>query len=313
MESNVKTANAVSVSTFEEALSKTSSMPLYQKRERTSYDYFKKLGESLSESLKAGTSPLLPNKDGIVDLKPAYNINTNKTAEGLTQLCLLEKQAELKAPTAAFVTYDTVKKAQDAGVECKILKGSKGVVIPVVDEKDWGKIEFKNTWFNVSQIENAERLVDFCKENMTKEFNKKVQYINEHYPDSAYNKPKNPAEKNMAWESKITEPLGLNKDTKEPFLYIAQVFNAVQSGRKLYVSPEQAAAFKEKAVQLLTAEYEPGKLDVAAIKKITNSAENLYLKNKKHLQEYSKNQNQEHKKTFEKKPRSRSTGYERSY
>lgn len=309
METKTNAANAVTVDEFEYGISKTSSMPLYHKREKSSYDYFKDLGESLAKSLSDGTSPLLPDESGIISLHPAYNINTNKKSEGLAQLMLLEKQAELKSPSAGFVTFDTIKKAQDAGVECKIVKGSKGTVIPVVDEKDWGKITFKNTWFNISQLENPENLVAWCRENMTREFNKKVQYINEHYPDSTYNKPKNPAELDMERTSPNTEPLRLNDATEEPYQYIAQVFNAVQTGRKLYVSPQQAESFKAKAVGLLTAEYEPGKLDVVAVKKLANSAESLYLKNKKRMQEIGKSKGQ--KKTPEKKSPHKASDYER--
>lgn len=309
METKTNAANAVTIDEFEYGISKTSSMPLYQKREKSSYDYFKELGENLAKSLSDGTSPLLPGENGIIDLHPAYNVNTNKKSEGLAQLMLLEKQAELKAPSAGFVTFDTVKKAQESGVECKIMKGSKGIVIPVVDEKDWGKIIFKNTWFNISQIENSDKVIAWCKENMTREFNKKVQYINEHYPNSTYNKPKNPAELDMERVSSNTEPLRLNDATKEPYQYIAQVFNAVQAGRKLYVAPQQAESFRTKALGLLTAEYEPGKLDVVAVKKLANSAESLYLKNRKRMQEVGKMQEQ--KKVPEKKAPSQAKEYER--
>lgn len=295
---------------FEESLKESSPMPLYskQKKEKTSYDYFQSLGETITNSLKNGTSPLLPNKDGFVDLQPAYNINTNTKSEGLTQIMLLEKQKELNAPTAGFVTFETVQKAQEAGIDCKIAKGSKGVIIPVVDEKNWGEIKFKNTWFNISQIENAENLVNFCKEKMTEKYNNDVTYIKEHYPNSSYKEKKNPAEFNMAKPNEKVMPL--NEKTAEPYQYLAQVLNAVQSGRKLYVTPEQASAFKEKTIQLLTAEYEPGKLDVCAIKKLTNSAEHLYLNNKKHLQEYMKNKDVEQK--VERKPKSVSRKFEYS-
>lgn len=285
-EFQMETKEPVSAKVFEEGIKESSPMPLFsnQKKEKTSYDYFQSFGETLTESLKNGTSPLLPGSDGFVDLKPAYNINTNSKSEGLAQLMLLEKQKELDAPTAGFVTFETVKKAQEAGVDCKIAKGSKGVVIPTVDEKNWGEIKFKSTWFNISQIENADKLVEFCKEKMTEKYNNDVAYIKEHYPNSTYKEKKNPAELDMNRPNEKAMPL--NEKTEEPFQYIAQVFNAVQTGRKLYVTPEQAASFKEKTVQLLTAEYQPGKIDVCAIKKLANSAEYLYLNNKKYLKEY---------------------------
>jgi len=277
----------VSINQFEDALKNASPMPLYEKKskEKSSYDYFQELGDTLVKSLKDGTSPLLPNKDGFVDLQPAYNASKNTKTEGLTQIMLLTKKAELNAPTAAFVTFESVKKAQEAGVECKIAKGSKGVTIPAVDLKNWSEIKFKNTWFNFAQVEGAEALKAFLDAKMTEQYKKDVQYINEHYPNSAYKEKKNPADFVMNKENLKAMPL--NEKTEEPYQYLAQVLNAVNTGRKLYVTPEQAEKFKNKAVEILTAEYEPGKLDKAAIMKLSVSAENLYRKNKEMLQEYS--------------------------
>lgn len=294
----------VSINQFEEALSKASPMPLYEntKKEKSSYDYFQELGESIVKSLKDGTSPLLPNKDGFVDLQPAYNARNNTKTEGLTQLMLLTKQKELNAPSAAFVTFESVKKAQEAGIDCKVMKGSKGVVVPVVELNDWKNIKFKNTWFNISQIENADTLTAFLKAEMTKQYEKDVEYINTHYPDSTYEKKKNPAEFDMAKEN--TKVIPLNEKTDEPYQYLAQVMNAVNTGRKLYVTPEQAEKFKTKAVEILTAEYEPGKLDKAAVMKLATAASHLYSKNKKMLQERSQKKEVPEEKKVSKKPRS---------
>ncbi|WP_149554543.1 hypothetical protein [Treponema pectinovorum] len=302
---------SVPVSTFEDSIKSASPMPLYdQKKGKSAYDYFLALGDFLCESLSSGKSPLLPDKDGFIDLQPAYNINNNTKAEGLTQLMLLSKIAELESPSNGFVTFETVKNAQDAGVECRIIKGSKGVVIPVVEEKDWSEIKFKNTWFNVSQIENAENLIAFCKERMTEQYKKDLQYINEHYPNSDFKEKKNPAEYIMSKPNEKVIPL--NEKTEEPYQYLAQVLNAVSSGRKLFVTPEQAENFKSKAITILNAEYEPGKRDVFAIKKMSNAAEHLYKVNKKHLQEYyQKKNNPQQKKIVEKESRSNDASYER--
>lgn len=297
-----------SIQNFEEAVQEASPMPLFnRKKEKSSYDYFKELGDSVLTSLENGTSPFIPNKEGFIDIQPAYNINTNIPSEGLTQIILLTKAAELKSPTNGFVTFETIKKAQDAGIECKIIKGSKGVVIPVVDEKNWGEIKFKNTWFNVSQIENSENLIAYCKEKMTEQWKKDVQYINEKYPNSDYKPKKNPAEKIMEKPNEKIVPL--NEKTEEPYQYLAQVLNAVQSGRKLHVTPEQCENFKNKTVAMLNAEFEPGKRDLFAIKKICNSANKLYLTNRKKLQEHfqEKEKNQVH----EKKGKFREYSYER--
>ena len=305
----METKEPVSVENFEDGVKTASPMPLSGlKKTKSSYDYFKELGDKVLDSLKNGTSPLLPNKDGFVDLQPAYNINSNEKAEGLTQIMLLTKAAELGVPSNGFVTFETLQKAQKAGVECKLAKGSKGVVIPVVDPKNWGEIKFKNTWFNISQVENSENLIAYCKQKMTEQYQKDVAYINEKHPNSEYAAKKNPAERVM--EKANEKVIPLNEKTAEPFQYIAQVLNAVQSGRKLFVTPEQAEAFKSAAVAKLSAEIEPGKPDLLAIKKICDPAERLYLKSKENLQKYY-----EKKKDVEqsaaKKPRTREPSYER--
>ena len=307
----------VSLENFEDGVKTASPMPLGGlKREKSSYDYFKELGDRVLASLENGTSPFLPNKDGFVDLQPAYNINTNEKAEGLTQIMLLTKAAELGAASKGFVTFETLKKAQDAGVECKLTKGSKGIVIPVVDSKDWGEIKFKNNWFNISQIENAENLIAFCKEKMTAQYQKSVAYIKENYPNSDYAEKKNPAERVM--EKANEKIIPLNEKTKEPFQYIAQVLNAVQSGRKLAVTPEQAEAFKAAMISKLTAEItnEKGNKtpDFLAIQKIVAPAERLYKNNQDRLQKSYEKKNEKEQKAEQsaaKKPRTKEPSYER--
>lgn len=309
----METKEPVSLENFEDGVKNASPMPLSGlKKVKSSYDYFKELGDSLLSSLQNGTSPLLPNKDGFVDLQPAYNINTNQKAEGLTQIMLLTKAAELGSSSKGFVTFETIKKAQDAGVECKLAKGSHGITIPVVDSKNWGEIKFKNNWFNISQVENAEKLIAFCKQKMTEQYEKDVAYINEKHPNSDYAEKKNPAERVM--EKPNEKVIPLNEKTAEPFQYLAQVLNAIQSGRKLFVTPEQAEAFKTATIAKLTAEIEPGKPDLLAIKKICDPAERLYLKSKENLQKfYEKKKENEQKveKTAAKKPRTREPSYER--
>ena len=308
----------VSLENFEDGVKTASPMPLVGlKKVKSSYDYFKELGDRVLASLENGTSPFLPNKDGFVDLQPAYNINTNEKAEGLTQIMLLTKAAELGAASKGFVTFETLKKAQDAGVECKLAKGSgKGIVIPVVEPKNWGEIKFKNTWFNISQIENAENLIAFCKEKMTAQYQKDVAYIKENYPNSDYAEKKNPAERVM--EKANEKIIPLNEETKEPFQYIAQVLNAVQAGRKLAVTPEQAEAFKAAMISKLTAEItnEKGNKtpDFLAIQKIVVPAERLYKNNQERLQKsYDKKNEKEQKAEHSaaKKPRTKEPSYER--
>lgn len=303
----METKNPVTIDNFEDGLKQSSPMPLLNvdRKRKTGYDYLEELSNKLIASIKDGTSPLLPNAEGFVDLNPAYNFANNKVQSGLTQVMLLEKMKELGSPSNGFITFDMLKKAQDAGVDCKLMKGSKGVVIPIFEKGKIKEVDVKNNWFNLSQIENADALVAFYKEKMTEQWKKDVAYINEKHPDSDYAEKKNPAEKNMAKENKNIIPL--NDKTTEAFQYIAQVINAMNTGRKLFVTPEQAAAFKTKAIQELTAEYEPGKRDLLAIKNITDKASYMFSKSQENLKKYQEKNNEQ---KIEKKPRTREPSHE---
>ena len=303
----METKNPVTIDNFEDGLKQSSPMPLLNvdRKRKTGYDYLEELSNKLIASIKDGTSPLLPNAEGFVDLNPAYNFANNKVQSGLTQVMLLEKMKELGSPSNGFITFDMLKKAQDAGVDCKLMKGSKGVVIPIFEKGKIKEVDVKNNWFNLSQIENADALVAFYKEKMTEQWKKDVAYINEKHPDSDYAEKKNPAEKNMAKENKNIIPL--NYKTTEAFQYIAQVINAMNTGRKLFVTPEQAAAFKTKAIQELTAEYEPGKRDLLAIKNITDKASYMFSKSQENLKKYQEKNNEQ---KIEKKPRTREPSHE---
>lgn len=303
----METKNPVTIDNFEDGLKQSSPMPLLNvdRKRKSGYDYLEELSNKLIASIKDGTSPLLPNAEGFVDLKPAYNFANNKVQSGLTQVMLLEKMKELGSPSNGFITFDMLKKAQDAGVDCKLMKGSKGVVIPIFEKGKIKEVDVKNNWFNLSQIENADALVAFYKEKMTEQWKKDVAYINEKHPDSDYAEKKNPAEKNMAKENKNIIPL--NDKTTEAFQYIAQVINAMNTGRKLFVTPEQAAAFKTKAIQELTAEYEPGKRDLLAIKNITDKASYMFSKSQENLKKFQEKNNEQ---KIEKKPRTREPSHE---
>ena len=115
----METKNPVTIDNFEDGLKQSSPMPLLNvdRKRKTGYDYLEELSNKLIASIKDGTSPLLPNAEGFVDLKPAYNFANNKVQSGLTQVMLLEKMKELGSPSNGFITFDMLKKAQDAGVD----------------------------------------------------------------------------------------------------------------------------------------------------------------------------------------------------
>lgn len=269
----------ITLNDFKKDLSQTPPMQFDQKREKTGFYYFKMLGEKLKESIASDSSPFLPDNNNLIDLKPAYDIYNNTKFSSLTQIMLLTKQAELKASSAGFVSYEIIQKAQKDGVPCDVKKGSKGLVIPVVDNKDWSKIIYKNTWYNISQVENSEALIDYCKDVMTEKYVQNINYNNSNYPLSQFKKQKNPA--TFSFDRPNMGIMSLNFRTKEPYQYLAQVFYAIDSGKKLLVKPEQASEFKDKALALLSAEYKPGNLDVCAVKKLANSAYRFYKDNRR--------------------------------
>lgn len=283
----------ITVKRFEEGLKKSSPVPISneQKKTKTSYDYFRLLGSIFTKSLSENKSPFLPDRKGFIDLHPAYNIYTNEKLEGITQIMLQEKKAELNAKESGFVTFETIKKAQDAGVDCKIIKGSKGIVIPVVDDKDWSIMKFKNTWFNINQIENKENLLEFCKDCMTEKFVQNQKFSRENYP-SNYSKQKNPA--TFVFDKPNEKYVLFNSQNSKPYQYIAQILNASLSGRKVLLPLEIANDFKTQTIKLLTAEYKEGKLDVCAIKKLSDSVKlemkklkEMYVQKKKEIKKFT--------------------------
>lgn len=246
--------NNAAISDFKAGLREAAPMPLTFRREKRSHDYFKVLGITLSNSLASGKSPLLP-VNGYLDLKPVWDVSNNNTKFNvLTELMLQDMKGRFDNPSGAFITWEALCKAQEAGVACHIGRDKKSITIPEV-EFDWSKMKSKKTYFNLCQIEGAEDLAAYY---------------------SAVNRghfvPGN--------NSRIRP---LNPATKEPFQYIAQVIDSIRNGYVLEVSDEQAEMFRTKMIGLLQAQYKPGCLDVEAIQKISLSAENV-LKRKRSVQ-----------------------------
>lgn len=316
--------NPVTIESFGENLKEIPPMRI-GKKEKTGYDILPALSDSILKSIESGKSPFLPNKDGFVDIHPAYNINTNtfigehvgkedkvRRCNSLFQIALLTRAAELGSPTNAFVTWQTIKKAQEAGIECKIIKGEKGIEIPSLDFNDYSKIVGSNKYFNVSQIENADALIAYCKAEMTKKYEEDVAYIKANYPDSTYKEKLNPADKNM--EKAATKFSPLNEKTENTVQYLSQALYNFMNGSMLKVTPEQAEAFKSNIIKDLTAEYEPGKRDLLRLAKITDRVNTSYNKNMEKNQARLNNLSQskeEKEQSAAKKPRSKEPSYER--
>lgn len=214
-------------------------------------------GRVFRNSLESGKSPFLPNAKDIVDFHPAYNIRRNQIIEGVTQIILKEKQAEKNYPTAAFVAYQSIKKAQENNVDCEIKKGEDAVVIPINSSETGIEVI---RWYNVAQLNNSNNLVRFYKDAMEKDHIQRQIYLNRNRPGSEATNYAciNLDKPNIAFRT-------FNKNNSSPEEYLAQVIAAGKHGIKLEVNKEIADAFVASTVNFLTAEYAPGKRNKYAL------------------------------------------------
>lgn len=194
--------------------------------------------ELVQKNLKNGKSPFLPNEQGFIDIKGAYNMNNNNMHHGYSQLILREQQAKLNAPTGAFVTWEMIKKAQNAGVDCAVKKGQHSVQIKLKSPTTSEYVT--HYYFNISQIENPENLKSFLDEKMAAQVEKTNAYNKENKEN--FYEMKNPAERDL---NKPNEKVMKIRPFNTPAEYLGQVFTAISQGIKLIVSSEEAAKFKE--------------------------------------------------------------------
>lgn len=169
------------------------------------------LGKKLIHSLENGTSPLLPNSDGIVYVKPVWNITSGKICRNITLLALLERQAELKTNETAFVTYNSIYRANKKGIKTAKREGELGLNITGVSN---GLLK-TSRWFNLSQLTNSKALLDFCGKQFT-------------------------------LEKKSSIPLYCN--AQNHIDYLAQALAAITTNTPLVVNKEQKEAFVHDAV-----------------------------------------------------------------
>lgn len=315
---------SVTQAEFEKGLQMSPPMNLSKaKNFKTKDDYYKEFGEKVYESLENGTSPLLPNKDGFVDLRPAYNLASNtryassQAGQAITQVLLLEKKAELNSKSSAFVTFDTVHNAQiafaknlgiiatSANIETDkdaakvfvdwikngadknvplIPKGTKGVTIPYeVMDKATGEKKFKTYTYF-----NLEQITNG---------DKLAEYLNQKTVERAKDNQVYLINDNKT-NNKI---IPLSNQTKAPTEYLAQVFNAMFRGEKLQVTPEQAELFKKQTMETLKAEYMPGQVDRFAIDKLCKASYKIFETNRNKNQTVKKDVKVEQKRNFERK------------
>ena len=271
--------------TFSEFEQDVQSMPTVpKKREPSSLDFGSIYAAKIKNSLINGSSPFLPNDQGLIDLKATYNMHTNKLNRGITQIMLKERQSELNAPTGAFVTFDTIREAQLSGVDCYVIKGQHGFDIQVQNPENKEDIRTMK-WFNICQIVNPEKLKVYLDEQMKLRTQKTNDYNKEHNP--SFKEKKNPAEKNMNRPN--DKVMKINFESPEE--YLGQILAAMSTGTKLVVTKEQAELFKKTTIEALERERKDGKIDRLAIFKIASKANTICVNTVKALKEYEKNKN----------------------
>lgn len=273
--------------TFEEFEQDVQEMPVVpKKKELTAYDYGSIYAAKLKSSLSNGKSPFLPNEQGLIDLKGTYNMRTNELNHGLSQIMLKERQAELKAPTGAFVTFDTIRNAQQNGIDCAVIKGQHGFDIQVQNPENKEDIRTMK-WFNISQIAKPENLKSYLDEQMSLKTQETNTYNKEHNP--TFKDKKNPAEKVM--DRPNEKIMKINFETPEQ--YLGQVLAAMSTGTKLVVSKEQAEIFKKQTIDALEKKNSKGKVDRYAIFKLASNANTICVNTVKAIRESEKTKTKE--------------------
>lgn len=273
---------------FDDFAKEVQEMPKAPPAHQNDLDYGEAYGNMIKSSLANGTSPFLPNEQGLVDLKGTYNMRTNDLHRGLTQIMLLERQAQLGSPSGAFVTSDTVRKAQENGANCSIKKGEAGFAIEVQNPDKKSDIRTME-WFNISQINNPESLQQFLNQQM----NTRTQETNEYNKNNkpTYYEKKSPAQKVMDRPNQKT--MRINFSTPEE--YIGQVLAAISTGTKLVVTPQQAENFKNATIETLNREHKEGSIDKYAIFKMASKANNICKNTVRMLKENERKQRQKEK------------------
>lgn len=214
------------------------------------YNIAKKDRNLFAKAIENGT--LLPGEDGKVDTSRATSLVRGTEYQGMTNILLKSFSKENNFPTNEFVTanqLDHVNMAKQVPFEnsVKIKKGEKGITLHIgekkkdendrdIIDKETGKPVYETkyfTLFNIAQVENAEPLLEFAKE----EADRRIEWVKS---QGKYREP-NP--------DKVRETV--TASSGDPKLYLAEYYNAVEKGRDFSVSPEIAEEFKSKANEVL--------------------------------------------------------------
>jgi hypothetical protein len=213
----------------------------------------------ITESLKNGSLPCLPGKDGFADTEPAVNIVNGTRYHGASLLYLKDFQKRHGFPTAEYATVEAIQKS---GVY--IRKGEKGVTInySVKDEKTQQWENKTARLFNVAQTTKPWELKAYAEKVNQEKEQEREAFLKKQFGDSF--RPK---------EKKEREPgPAITCTSTEPERYLAQYLAAVSLGGSFKASPEQAGEFAQKMGDRIYERMGNGYTDPFKLSKICNEA-----------------------------------------
>lgn len=210
--------------------------------------------KNFMDALENGTLACLPGADGKADVSDVKNVVNGTKYKGITTL-LLKNFSKLNGfPTNEYMTVqqlDKVNMEKELGWNdrLKIKKGSHGINIefsvPKRDEKgnevkdpETGKtVNEKITakLFNIAQVENSEKLVEWAKEQAQKRYEYAKAQTGDKWHEA---KP----EKNREV---------VNATSSNPAQYLAEYFNAMEKGKDFTASKEIVYEFKTKTKEFI--------------------------------------------------------------
>lgn len=206
------------------------------------------------DALENGTLACLPGTDGKADVSDVKNVVNDTKYKGMTTLYLKNFSKLRGFPTNEYMTVQQLNKVNMEkqipwNERLKIKKGEHGInldfSVPKRDEKgnevkdpETGKVvneKITAKLFNIAQVENSEKLVEWAKEQSEKRY----EYAKAQAGDK-WHEP-NP--------EKAREVV--NATSSEPAQYLAEYFDAMERGKDFTASKEIVDGFKTKTKEFV--------------------------------------------------------------
>lgn len=217
----------------------------------------KKNRKNFVQALEDGTLSCLPGKNGLADTEPVENIVKGTSYKGITALILKNFARQNNFTDERFFTmqqleFVNMKMKLPFAARLRIKKGSHGVNIQYsVNKLDENGSEIKDPvtgksikesqtvkLFNIEQLVDPDLLIDYAADQRDARY----EYMKE--------KVKNSGgiwhEHNPNKQKEV-----LTATTSDPVMYLAQYFEAMDTGKDFKVSKEIADEFKTKTKEYI--------------------------------------------------------------